>query len=64
MPEIFSRETAKIYRFPSGGRAALGDCSAEPVDEFALRVPRAVLGSSWYHDAAIAEAEQSKPQKR
>jgi hypothetical protein len=56
------QESARIYQFPAGGRAALG---GKRYDEFksvtALASPRvneAALGSSWYHEDAIREAAE------
>ena len=56
-----SSESAKIYQFPSGGRAALGgrrysDAKADLAS--APRVNEALCSDSWYHQAAI---EESKP---
>ena len=56
-----SQQSAKIYQFPAGGRAALGgrrygeakgDLTAAP------RINEAVCSESWYHQAAIEEAKQ------
>jgi hypothetical protein len=46
--------SAKIYQFPVGGRAALSSRSqpAKPVLDYAAS------GSSWYHEAAIEEANR------
>ncbi|WP_291866991.1 DUF2735 domain-containing protein [Bradyrhizobium sp.] len=52
--------SARIYRFPAGGRSALGarheakavtDLAPSPASEVAV-------GGAWYHDAAI---QDSKP---
>ena len=63
----YQRPTAKIYAFPSGGRAPPGrqregakttahypqrPAAAEPT-------PEIVFGSSWYHQAAVDEAANS-----
>jgi hypothetical protein len=56
------QESARIYQFPAGGRAALGgkrweefnsvtSPGFEPVDEVDC-------SSSWYHEAAIREANE------
>ena len=62
-----NRETARIYQFPAGGRAALGGRStseAKPVSE-KPRVNEAVCSGSWYHEEAIREAQsQTKPWER
>lgn len=61
------RETAKIYQFPVGGRAALrADARVvAPSEDLATppRASRVVFGGSWYHDAAIQEAAE-QPRKR
>jgi len=47
-----SQQTAKIYQFPVGGRAALGSrTQVKPT----ANLPYAPAGSGWYHDAAIEE---------
>jgi Protein of unknown function (DUF2735) len=56
-----SQGSAKIYQFPTGGRAALGgrrygDAMTDLAD--APRVSQALCSDSWYHQAAI---EESKP---
>ena len=57
-----SQGSAKIYQFPTGGRAALGgrrygDAKADLAD--APRLHEAASSyDSWYHQAAI---EESKP---
>ena len=57
-------ETAKIYQFPIGGRAALHGRRyfEKPVEDvMALRVAAMpVIGGSWYHEEAIVEAEQTR----
>ncbi len=58
------RPTAKIYTFPSGGRAPpprFRD-SQKPSARMAQdeRLTRAEYGDCWYHDAAVVEeAEES-----
>jgi hypothetical protein len=56
--------SARIYQFPAGGRAALGGKRREefkPVtDQASVRVSEAACGSSWYHEAAIREAEHTR----
>jgi hypothetical protein len=56
------QESARIYQFPAGGRAALG---GQRYDEFksvtaqtTARVNEAAIGSSWYHEDAIREAAE------
>ena len=57
-----SRESARIYQFPAGGRAALGFKHREeltPVGtQTATRVNEAACSESWYHEAAIREAAE------
>ena len=53
--------SAKIYQFPTGGRAALGgshhgDAKADLAT--APRTNEALCSDSWYHQAAI---DESKP---
>ena len=54
--------SAKIYQFPAGGRAALGQHrygeSKAAADHAAPAVNLADCSGSWYHAAAI---EESKP---
>jgi hypothetical protein len=51
-----SQESARIYQFPAGGRAALG---VKRREEFTpARVHEAAVGESWYHEAAIREAAE------
>jgi hypothetical protein len=56
------QESARIYQFPAGGRAALG---GKRYDEFkpaaahaSSRVYEAACSGSWYHEEAIREAER------
>ena len=56
-----SQESATIYQFPTGGRAALGGRSygdAKTDLAAAPRINEAVNYDSWYHQAAI---DESKP---
>jgi len=59
-----SQGSARIYQFPAGGRAALGGKRREefkPVtDQASVRVNTAACTDSWYHEAAIREAERSR----
>lgn len=55
--------SAKIYTFPTGGRA--GVRGRQPEDKLmaemaALGLTKSVLGSSWYHEAAIKEDQPHK----
>jgi hypothetical protein len=53
--------SAKIYQFPSGGRAALGGRRYEETNTAAdlasSRVNEAACSGSWYHEAAIQESK-------
>jgi hypothetical protein len=56
------RQTAKIYTFPSGGRAPPSryrDTGTFVPSRVAApqREPKIVYGSSWYHQAAVDESE-------
>ena len=64
MSSNLGQESARIYQFPAGGRAALGVKRREeltPVTaQTSTRVNEAACGSSWYHEAAIREAERGR----
>lgn len=49
--------SAKIYQFPVGGRAALSSRS-QPAKPAKPTMDYAASGSSWYHEAAIEEANR------
>jgi hypothetical protein len=51
-----TRETATIYQFPVGGRAGLAG-RRKAADQAAAPVNAIALGSSWYHEEAIRDAE-------
>jgi hypothetical protein len=55
--------TAKIYRFPAGGKAGIGE-RREQMKSIADLKPQqfadAAAGSGWYHEAAIQEAERAR----
>ncbi len=55
-----SHGSAQIYQFPVGGRAALAGHrygETKTVTDLApSRVSASVVGGSWYHEAAIQEA--------
>ena len=60
MATSLNQESARIYQFPAGGRAALGGRhygDAKPAEDTTLSNTAACSGS-WYHAAAI---EESKP---
>lgn len=59
-----NRGSAKIYQFPTNGRIA-GDVTRREATKLAADIssPRAIeaaLGSGWYHEAAIEEAQRAK----
>ena len=63
MATSLNQESARIYQFPAGGRAALGGRhgDAKPAEDTALSNTAACSGS-WYHAAAIEESKSaSKP---
>ena len=55
-----SQESARIYQFPAGGRAALGGKRWDEFNSAATpgleRVNEVVCSGSWDHEAAIQEA--------
>ena len=59
MSTSLNQESAKIYQFPAGGRAALGGRSYGEAKS-ALETPRvseAMCSGSWYHEEAIRESQ-------
>jgi hypothetical protein len=57
------RESATIYQFPKGGRAALGGRRDEANTAEKLAVPRTARvtsGSAWYHEEAVQQAERAR----
>lgn len=59
MTTTLHRETAKIYQFPAGGRAAVknGRKALQATEALSpVRPSKIVCGGSWYHEAAIEEA--------
>jgi hypothetical protein len=55
--------SAKIYQFPVRARAVTGGHRDElkpSVDVASSRVAKAAVGSGWYHEAAIQEAERAR----
>jgi hypothetical protein len=55
--------SAKIYQFPVGGRrgqtAARHEVTQVGSEAAATRLPKIVVGGSWYHEEAIQEAERA-----
>ena len=58
------RESATIYQFPKGGRAAMGGPrDGSKVAENFLAVPRiakVASGSAWYHEEAVQDADRGR----
>ena len=60
MNPSLNQGSAKIYQFPVGGRAALGNRGvgeAKPIDHSTPRLNESLCSGSWYHQAAIDEAK-------
>jgi hypothetical protein len=59
----FYRETATIYQFPVGGRAAVGKLRGERYIQTQEPQPTTYVDfGSWYHDEAIREErDDGKP---
>jgi len=62
MTTSLNQGSARIYQFPAGGRAALGDRRRDgetksAVDQEAARVTEVNCSGSWYHAAAIEESQ-------
>lgn len=53
-------KTAKIYKFPVGGRAGLQTAreTAKRVEVRPVRAAKIVHGSSWYHEQAVMDEAQ------
>jgi hypothetical protein len=56
------RESAKIYQFPARGRFSANQRDeAKPTATLtSQQVVKAAVGSGWYHEAAIEEAERAQ----
>jgi hypothetical protein len=58
MSTNLNQESARIYQFPAGGRAALGGRrygdTKSAIDQ--SRVNEVVCSGSWYHEEAIQES--------
>jgi hypothetical protein len=61
MTTALNHESAKIYQFPSGGRAALAGRRYGEIKNTAdlpsSRLSDIAVGGAWYHEAAIQEAK-------
>ena len=58
MPTHTPHQTAKIYQFPIGGRAAahgLRNDAHNNLERMARNVTPTACGDGWYHDAAIQQ---------
>jgi len=58
MPTNAPHQTAKIYQFPVGGRAAAHGLRTDARTNLELMAKRAAptaCGEGWYHDAAIQQ---------
>jgi hypothetical protein len=51
------QQSATIIPFPAGGRKGLNQVKAS-TEEASERVPT-VIGTAWYHDAAIQDAKRA-----
>ena len=56
------RESAKIYQFPVRARVQPDsrDGSTEPGAGPSVALYKAAVGSGWYHEAAIQEADRAR----
>jgi hypothetical protein len=61
MTTALNHESAKIYQFPSGGRASLAGRRYGEIktvaDLASSRVNEVAVGGAWYHEAAIQDAK-------
>jgi hypothetical protein len=58
----WNHESARIYQFPAGGRAALGGrryMETKSTDQRTPHVSEALCSDSWYHEEAIRESTPS-----
>jgi len=59
MTASLNQESAKIYQFPAGGRAALGGRrygETKTTDIASAMAGDSACSDSWYHEAAIQDA--------
>jgi hypothetical protein len=52
--------SAKIYAFPARGRFVAGNRQEKPAELTSAPAVKVAVGSGWYHEAAIQEAEQAR----
>ena len=60
MTTSLNQESAKIYQFPTGGRAALGGRrygETKTTDIASAMAGDSACSGSWYHEAAIQESQ-------
>jgi len=60
MSTSFEQRSARIYQFPTGGRAALGGHrygDAQTAQQAAPAIQTSICSGSWYHEEAIQEAK-------
>jgi Protein of unknown function (DUF2735) len=60
MTTSLNQESAKIYQFPAGGRAALGGRGygeTKTTDIAPTQAGDSACSGSWYHQAAIEESK-------
>ncbi len=64
MNTTLHRETAKIYEFPIGGRAAFNTArrlSQASVEALAsARSAKVVYGGNWYHEEALEDVDPAR----
>jgi hypothetical protein len=67
MTEKSHRPSAKVIRFPPGGRDGIGIYRATVTRAFDTAEiaklgasPRAAVGASWYHEAAVEDADRDR----
>ena len=63
MNSEFQRQTAKIFQFPAGGRAALGGQRNEAKSSNSSnshKVSEVACAGAWYHEAAIRDMDRNR----
>ena len=63
MNASLNQESAKIYQFPAGGRAALGGRrygETKTTDIASALAGDSACSGSWYHEAAIQETKPGR----
>ena len=62
MTTNLDQASAQIIQFPARGRFAVAAqlVESQAVDAAASRVARIAIGSAWYHDEAIEQAERDR----